>query len=312
MKLISVVTPCYNEEENIEAVHLGIKEVFGGLDYQYEHIFIDNASRDNTVARLKKIAERDKNVKIIVNSKNFGWIRSPFYGLLQAKGDAVILIAADLQDPPPIIAEFIKKWEEGYKIVLGVKSKSRESWFMYNVRSLYYKLYKSLSENEVVEHCSGFGLYDKTIIEIFRNLNESYPYLKSIISEIGFEKCMVEYTQENRQRGVSSSSLYRLYDAAISGITSDSRVLIRMATTFGFIASAVSLSIAVIYLLLKIVLWERYQMGVTSIAIGVFFFASVQLFFIGLIGEYVGAILTQVKGRPLVIEKERINFDVKK
>ncbi|MBN2452689.1 MAG: glycosyltransferase family 2 protein [Candidatus Omnitrophica bacterium] len=308
MKLISVVTPCYNEEENVEAIYLKTKEIFEKSDYQYEHIFIDNASRDGTVARLKKIAERDRNVKIIVNSKNFGWIRSPFYGLLQARGDAVILIAADLQDPPSVMKEFVKRWEEGYKIVLGVKSKSRESRLMYGIRSLYYKLYKSLSENEVVEHCSGFGLYDRRIIEIFRGLNESYPYLKSIIPEIGFEKCMVEYTQEKRRKGISSSSLYRLYDAAISGITSDSRVLIRMATTFGFIASAVSLSIAVTYLLLKIIMWERYQLGVTSIAIGVFFFASVQLFFIGLIGEYVGAILTQVKQRPLVIEKERINF----
>lgn len=307
-KLISVVTPCYNEEGNIEGIYLRVKEIFQKLNYEYEHIFIDNSSKDNTVAQLKKLAGLDKNLKVIVNVKNFGWIRSPFYGLLQARGDAVILIAADLQEPPSIITEFIKKWEEGYRIVLGVKSKSKESRFMYLVRSLYYKLYKLLSENEIVEHSSGFGLYDRRIIEIFRNLNEPYPYLKSVISEIGFEKCVVKYTQENRQKGVSSSNFYRLYDAAISGITSDSRVLIRVATMFGFAASAVSLLIAFIYLLLKIILWERFQLGIASVAIGVFFFASVQLFFIGLIGEYVGAILTQVKKRPLVIEKERINF----
>ena len=307
-KLISVLTPCYNEEGNVEGIYLRVKEIFKNLNYEYEHIFIDNSSRDNTVAQLKKLADLDKNLKIIVNVKNFGWIRSPFYGLLQARGDAVILIAADLEDPPALITEFIKKWEDGCKIVLGVKTKSKESRFMYLVRSLYYKLYKSLSENEIVEHSSGFGLYDRRIIEIFRDLNEPYPYLKSIISEIGFEKCVVEYTREKREKGISSSNFYRLYDAAISGITSDSRVLIRIATIFGFAASAVSLLIAFIYLLLKIILWERFQLGIASIAIGVFFFASVQLFFIGLIGEYVGAILTQVKKRPLVIEKERINF----
>lgn len=312
MKLISVVTPCYNEEDNVEGIYLKIKEIFQKLDYQYEHIFIDNASKDDTVANLKKLAQRDKNVKVIVNSRNFGWIRSPFYGLLQAKGDAVILIAADFQDPPLTTIEFIKKWEEGFKIVLGVKSKSKESRFMYSVRSLYYKLYKFLSENEIIEHSSGFGLYDRSIIEIFRNLNEPYPYLKSLISEVGFEKCLVEYTQETREKGVSSGSFYKLYDAAITGITSDSRVLIRAATIFGFVTSAISLLIAIAYMLLKIILWRRYQLGFASIAIGVFFLASVQLFFIGLIGEYVGAILTQVKKRPLVIEKERINFDVKK
>ncbi len=307
-KLISVLTPCYNEEGNVEGIYLSVKEIFQKSGYEYEHIFIDNSSKDNTVAQLKKLAGLDKNVKIIVNVKNFGWIRSPFYGLLQARGDAVILIAADMQDPPSVIPDFLKRWEGGCKIVLGVKSKSKEFPPMYLVRSIYYKLYKLLSENEIVEHSSGFGLYDRKVIEVFRGLNEPYPYLKSIISEIGFGKCVVEYTQENRKSGISSSNFYRLYDAAISGITSDSRVLIRIATMFGFAASAVSLLIAFIYLLLKIILWERFQLGIASIAIGVFFFASVQLFFIGLIGEYVGAILTQVKNRPLVIEKERINF----
>jgi glycosyltransferase involved in cell wall biosynthesis len=309
MKLISVVTACYNEEKNVEEIYFRIKELFQGLNYHYEHIFIDNSSKDNTVAILKKLAERDKNLKIIVNARNFGWIRSPFYGLLQAKGSAVILIAADLQDPPLTIIEFIKKWEAGYKIVLGVKVESKESFLMYSVRSFYYKLYKSFSENEIVEHSTGFGLYDKSIIEIFRNLDESYPYLKSIISEIGFEKAIVEYVQERRKKGISSSSFYKLYDAAISGIISDSRVLIRIVTMFGFVASAVSLLIAVVYLVLKIILWERFQLGISSLAIGIFFFVSIQLFFIGVVGEYVGAIYTQVKKRPLVIEKERINFD---
>ena len=308
MKLISVVTPCYNEEKNVEEMYLRVKEVFRGLEYMYEHIFIDNSSTDNTVSILKRLASGDNNMKIIVNARNFGWIRSPFYGMLQAKGDAVVLIFADLQDPPQTIAEFIKKWESGYKIVLGVKIKSKESFIVYRVRSMYYGLYKLISENEIISHNNGFGLYDKTVIEIFRNLNESYPFLKSLIAEIGFEKAIVKYTQERRKKGVSSGSLYKLYDAAMSGIISDSRVLIRLATMLGFVASAGSLLIAIAYVVLKIILWESFQMGVASIAIGVFFFASVQLFFIGIIGEYTGAILTQVKGRPLVIEKERINF----
>lgn len=308
MKLISVVTPCYNEEKNVEDIYLRVKDIFQGLNYRYEHIFIDNSSRDDTVAVLRRIAEHDKNVKIIVNSRNFGWIRSPFYGLLQAEGDAVVLIAADLQEPPQTIAEFIKKWEDGYKIVLGIKEKSRESFLMYKVRSLYYRLYSLLSEIEVIEHGTGFGLYDKSIIKIFRELNEAYPYLKSIIPDIGFERGIVKYVQDKRKKGFSSSSFYRLYDAAITGIISDSRIMIRIVTMFGFIASAISLLIAVAYIFLKIILWERFQLGIASIAIGVFFFISVQLFFIGVLGEYVGAIFTQVKKRPLVIEKERINF----
>jgi len=307
-KKISIVTPCYNEDKNVKALYLLVKEIFEGQNYLYEHIFIDNASTDSTVAVLKGLAENDKNLKIIVNARNFGWIRSPFYGLLQAQGDAVVLIAADLQDPPQLIAQFIQKWEEGYLIVLGVKTKSNESRLMYKIRGLYYKLYRSISENGVIEHYTGFGLYDKKIIEIFRELDEPYPYLKSVIPEVGFEKCLVEYTQPRRKVGISSGSFYRLYDAAISGITSDSRVPIRIATIFGFISSAVSLFIALVYVFLKVLMWNRYSLGIASIAIGFFFFASVQLFFIGLIGEYVGAILTQVKKRPLVIEKERVNF----
>lgn len=308
MKLISIVTPCYNEEQSVEEIYSRIKNIFEKMEYRYEHIFIDNSSQDNTLKILKGLAQKDANLKIIVNAKNFGWIRSPFYGLLQAQGDAVVLIAADLQDPPLIIVEFIKKWEAGYKIVLGVKTKSKESFLMYKVRSFYYKLYSFLSENKVISHSTGFGLYDKDIVGIFRNLDEAYPYLKSIISEIGFEKAIVEYTQEKREKGISSSSFYKLYDAAISGIISDSKVFIRVAAILGFVSSSVSFLIAIVYLFLKIILWKNYQFGIASLAIGMFFFTSLQLFFIGMVGEYVGAIFTQVKKRPLVIEKERINF----
>lgn len=308
-KLISIVAPCYNEEANVEALYQQVREVFEKLGkYDYEHIFIDNASTDRTVSILKGIAQKDKRVKIIVNTRNFGWLRSPFYGMLQAKGDAVILMASDLQDPPPVIAEFLKKWEEGYKIALGIKTKSKEPFWMYAARGLYYKIYQMCSDKKIIEHSTGFGLYDRTVIEIFRDLGEAAPFLKSLVAEIGFEKALVKYTQERRKKGTSSGSFYALYDAAMSGITSDSRVLIRMATIFGFMASAVSLLIAVGYLLLKITLWGKYELGMASVAIGIFFFASVQLFFVGIVGEYVGCIYTQVKNRPLVIEKERINF----
>jgi glycosyltransferase involved in cell wall biosynthesis len=308
-KLISVVAPCYNEEANVEVHYHQVKEVFKKLaNYDYEHIFIDNASTDGTVRILKEIAQKDQRVKIIVNARNFGWIRSPFYGMLQANGDAVILIASDLQDPPPVIAEFLKKWEEGYKIVLGIKAKSKEPFWMHAIRKLYYKIYQMCSEKKIVEQSTGFGLYDRVVIENFRNMREAYPFLKSLIAEIGFEKALVEFTQERRTRGISSANFYALYDAAMSGITSDSRVLIRIATMFGFAASVASLLIAAGYLLLKILYWERYELGMASVAIGLFFFASVQLLFIGIVGEYVGCIYTQVKNRPLVIEKERINF----
>jgi len=314
MKMISIVTPTFNEEENIDEIYNSVRNVMLKLPrYSYEHIFIDNASFDKTVEKLKEKAKTDKNLKIIVNSRNFGAIRSPYYGHLQAKGDAVVDIPADLQDPPALIEEFIKKWEEGFKVVVGIKTKSRENFIMYFIRSVYYKILKKVSETEIVEHSTGFGLYDRSIIEIMKKIDDPYPLFRSVVSEIGFERARIEYVQERRKKGISpgnySKSFYRLYDAGVLGIMSSSKLPLRIAIFLGFIMSGLSLLVSIGYLLLKIVLWNSFQVGFASLIIGLFFFLSVQLFFIGVLGEYIGAIYTQVLKRPLVIEKERINFD---
>lgn len=310
MPLISIVTPCYNEEENVEDVYRQVKDVFADLPgYQYEHIFIDNASKDKTVEILKRIGIDDKNVKIIVNARNFGYIKSPYYGLLQASGDAVILLVADLQDPPAMIKDFIKKWEEGYKVVLGVKTQSKESAAMFLVRKMFYEFISRLSEIELTKNNTGFGLYDKRIIDILRDINDPYPYFRGLISEIGFESAKIEYTQPTRKRGITKGNFYKLYDVAILGITNHSKVPLRIATMLGFLMSLISLIIAIGYLIAKLVLWYEFPIGMAPIVIGLFFFSSVQLFFIGILGEYIGSIHTQVLKRPLVIEKERINFN---
>ncbi|MFA4828540.1 MAG: glycosyltransferase family 2 protein [Thermodesulfovibrionales bacterium] len=309
MKLISIVTPCYNEEENVEVVYREVKLIFESLkDYRYEHIFIDNASKDKTVQILKSIAKVDKNVKIIVNARNFGHIRSPYHALLQAKGDAVISIVADLQDPPSMIVDFIRKWEEGCKIVVGVKKHSEESLIMFSIRKTYYRLINRLSEVEMIKDFTGFGLYDKRIIEILREIKDPYPYFRGLIADIGFEAVKIVYTQPARERGITKNNFYTLYDIAMLGFVNHSKVPLRMASFIGFVMACLSLIVALGYLIYKFIYWYELTVGIAPLVIGLFFFASVQLFFIGIIGEYVGSIYTQVKDRPLVIEKERINF----
>jgi len=310
MPFISIVTPCYNEEENVEELYHQVKSLFKNFSgYSYEHIFIDNASTDSTVPILKKIAKEDKNVKIIVNARNFGHIRSPYYGLLQARGDAVINIAADLQDPPSLILEFIKKWEAGYKIVVGVKKISKESYLMFRIRKLYYKLLNFLSEIELIENFTGFGLYDRKIIEILKKFDDPYPYFRGLICEIGFEKAKIEYVQPRRKKGKSKNNFYTLYDIAMLGIIKHSKIPLRIATILGFSFSIISFLIALGYFIYKLLFWERFSVGIAPIVIGGFFIASIQLFFLGIIGEYVGFMYTHVLKKPLVIEKERINFD---
>ena len=308
-KLISVVTPAYNEEDNIRDVYNQVKDVFDKIDeYEYEHIFIDNASKDKTVSILKEIALNDKNVKIIVNARNFGHIRSPFYGLLQARGDAVVLIVADLQDPPSMIVDFIKKWEEGYKVVVGVKTHSGESRIKFTIRKIYYNMLNRLSEIDQIKNFTGFGLYDKKIIEILRTIDDPYPYFRGLISEIGFDVFCVEYTQPARKKGITKNNIYILYDIVMLGVTSHSKVPLRLATIFGFCLGIVSLLVAFGYLAYKIIFWQSFSVGIAPLVIGLFFFSAVQLFFIGVLGEYIGTIYTQVSKRPLVIEKERVNF----
>jgi Glycosyltransferases involved in cell wall biogenesis len=304
------VTPCYNEEDNVDEIYGQVKQVFERMPaYKYEHIFIDNASTDRTVARLKTIASRDPNVRIIVNTRNFGHIRSPHHAILEAQGDAVISIVADLQDPPEMIVDFLAKWEQGYKVVVGVKSSSQESRVMFAIRKSYYNLAKKLSEIELIKNFTGFGLYDKKVVEVLREIDDPYPYFRGLICDIGYEICKIEYTQPTRKRGITNNNFYTLYDMAMLGITNHSKVPLRLATMTGFVLGALSLVVALVYLILKLVMWNEFQAGSAPIVIGLFFFASVQLFFIGIVGEYVGSIQTQVMKRPLVVERERINFD---
>ncbi len=310
MKQISVLTACYNEEENVAEVYRQVKELFAGplRHYAYEHVFIDNASTDRTVPILKELAARDRNVKIIVNSRNFGHIRSPFYGLLQCRGEAVISLVADLQDPPELIVDLVRQWEAGAPVVVGVKKGSREARWMFALRGLYYRLIGALSEIEQVRGFTGFGLYDKKVIEILRRIDDPYPYFRGLISEIGLPVAQIEYTQPARRRGRTKNNFYSLYDMAMLGITGFSKVPLRLATMFGFAGSVLCLLVAIGYFVYKLLFWKEFRVGVAPMVIGLFLFASVQLFFIGIIGEYIGAIHTQVLKRPLVIEKERVNF----
>jgi glycosyltransferase involved in cell wall biosynthesis len=277
--------------------------------YEYEHIYIDNASTDGTVDILRRLAASDRRVKVILNARNFGHIRSPYHGILQAHGDAVILMTSDLQDPPALIKEFVKKWKAGNKIVIAVKSTSQESWIFYTLRSVYYRLLKMVSEGRVIEHFTGFGLYDREVVEILRQMDDPYPYLRGLIAEIGLDTVKIEFKQPSRMRGVTKNNFYTLYDMAMLGFTNNSKVPLRMAAMLGFIVSAVSFLAGLAYLVYKLLNWEGFALGVAPLVVGLFFFSGVQLLFLGIVGEYLGAVYTQVLHRPHVIEKERINFD---
>lgn len=310
MKRISILTACYNEEDNIEEVYRQVKRVFDLhlSEYGHEHVFIDNASVDGTVDILREIARRDPKVKVIVNARNFGHIRSPFHGLMQCDGDAVISIVADLQDPPEMIVDFIRKWEEGYKVVIGIKEQSFESKWMFRIREAYYNLLHKLSEVEIYKGFTGYGLYDKKIIDFIRCLDDPYPFFRGIIAEIGFKVAKLPYTQPARSRGISKNNFYTLYDMGVLGIINNSKLPLRLATIFGFLLSFVSFITASIYLVIKLLNWNEIPLGIAPAVIGGAFMFGVVLFFLGIIGEYVGAIYTQVLKRPRVFESERINF----
>ncbi len=308
MKLINVVSPCMNEEDNIEDVYNRVKAVFDKLNYHYEHIFIDNASTDRTAEILKKIASQDRRVKVIINTRNFGHVRSPFHAFLQTSADAVITLASDLQDPPEKIPEFIKKWEEGYNVVIGIKTTSQEPGLFYFLRSLYYRTLRALSDVRLIDNFTGFGLYDRKVVDIIKNINDPYPYFRGIIADIGYEIAEIEFDQPRRKRGISKNNFYTLYDLAMLGVVSYTKIPLRLAAMFGFVASALSFLVGIIYLIYKLIDWQNFSLGLAPIVIGLFFLGSVQLFFLGIIGEYIGMIYTQVTHRPHVIEKERINF----
>jgi polyisoprenyl-phosphate glycosyltransferase len=309
MKLVSIVTSCLNEEGNVAELYRRIRAQFPeDGEYDFEHIFIDNGSTDATAERVKELAAADSRVKLIVNARNFGHIRSPLHGMYQARGDAVIAMASDLQDPPELIGQFLRHWEAGYLVAVGVKPRSRESAAMAVVRRLYYGALGRLSDVQLIPNFTGFGLYDRSVIEIVRGIDDPYPYFRGLISELGIRYATIEFEQPARKRGITKNNFWTLYDLAMLGLTSHSKLPMRMATMAGFALSALSLLVSLSYLLAKLIWWDQFALGLAPLVIGLFFFGAVQLFFIGLLGEYVLAIHTHVVRRPLVVERERVNL----
>jgi glycosyltransferase involved in cell wall biosynthesis len=310
MKTISVVTPCFNEEGNIREVYERVRDLMLRLGkYRYEHIFIDNASRDTTFSILREIAHADSNVKVIRNARNFGHVRSPMHALLQARGDAVIALMSDLQDPPEVLAQLLEEWEKGIPIVIAVKNQSREGAAMFLVRKLFYQLVNRLADDiDTYENFTGFGLYDRRVIDLVREFGDPYPYFRGMIAEIGLPHTEVRYEQQRRKSGKTKNNFYTLYDLAMLGITKLSKVPLRIVTFSGFAGSLFSMLGGMTYFAYKLLFWRQFTVGIAPIAIGMFFLGSLQLLFMGIIGEYIGNIHTQVHNRPLVVERERLNF----
>lgn len=310
-KTITIMTPCYNEELNIRACYETVKEVFDSElpQYELEHLFIDNCSEDRTVDILREIARADRRVKVIVNARNFGPHQSPYYAILQSSGDAVIPVTADLQTPPRLIPAFVREWERGYRIVLGVRTRMHEGFLLRALRNAYYNVITRVSHVRQVKQFIGYGLFDKCIVDILRGLDDAMPYFRGIISEIGFDCAYIEYEQPPRANGKSRHSLFDLIDMAALGIFSYSKVPLRLMAVAGVIISAGSLLVAFIYLIRKLLFWEEFSLGLAPILLAVLFFGAVQMLCFGILGEYIGLILAQVKRRPMVIERERINFD---
>lgn len=310
MKKISLFTPCYNEEGNIQEMYQRVTKVMESLPmYEYEYVLIDNCSTDRTPELLREIASKDKRVKVIFNVRNFGPSRSGSYGFFQTSGDVSICFACDFQDPPELIPEFVKKWEEGNKIVWGQKEGSDESKLMYAIRCLYYKIIKSISTNEQYENVTGFGLYDKEVVDLLRRYSGPTPNFRNMISEFGYPISFIKYHQPQRKSGRSSYNLLKYMNIALNDMVNTSRLPLRFATFVGAGVAGISLLIAIYYLVLKIMYWDVYDIGTATLVIGLFFIGAVQLMFIGIVGEYVGEILSRMSETPMVVEKERINFD---
>ncbi|MDO9019577.1 MAG: glycosyltransferase family 2 protein [Deltaproteobacteria bacterium] len=310
MALITVLAPCFNEEGNVSELYAQVGVVFEKLpEHRVEFVFIDNCSTDGTVAELRALAAKDRAVKVILNVRNFGQVRSPYHALLQCRGDAVITLAADLQDPPALIPELLEKWREGYKIVAAVKRTSDEGVLYRLLRGSFYALIHRISDVRPIQNFTGFGLYDQVVIEALRKIDDPQPYFRGLISEIGWPPALVPFDKPRRVRGVSKNNFFTLYDLAILGIVKHSVAPLRLATFVGFIMSGLSLLVSLGYLVAKLVFWSQFTLGTAPILIGFFFFASVQLFFIGILGEYINSIHIHVRKLPLVVERERINWE---
>jgi glycosyltransferase involved in cell wall biosynthesis len=307
--LLSIVTPCFNEEGNIEELYHRVKKTILEIKgYDFEFIVIDNHSEDSTVDKLKALAKNDPSLKIIVNTRNFGHIRSPYYGILQSQGLATIYLASDLQDPPEMIPQFIRYWEEGFKLVMATKPLSEGSVLMHMARKSYYRFLDRISNINVIKDSTGFGLYDRDVLDHLRALKDPYPFLRGLISELGFAVKTITFSQPKRLSGITKNNLYTLYDIAMLGIVSHSRVPIRIAAFTGLLIGLTSLAVAFVFLMLKIIYWQSFPLGIAPLVIGIFFLLGILLLFIGILGEYIASIHSYVQNRPLVVEKERINF----
>lgn len=306
-KSVGILLPCYNEEENIAELYRRIVAATNELThYDFNICFIDNASTDNTVREIQSLAEKDERVKAIINSRNFGHIRSPYYGLLETPGDCVLVLASDLQDPPELFATFLEQWEKGNSVVVGQKISSDESRLFYFLRSLYYLLVKKMSDVNLLEHVTGFGLYDRRVIEVFRSMEDPYPYMRGMITEVGLPYAIVPYHQVTRKRGITKNNFFTLLDMGLLAFTSYTRLPLRLATLGGFVLALLSLCVAFTFLIAKLMFWQQLPAGYAPAVIGIFFLGSIQIFLTGVVGEYVGATLTCVKKRPLVTENCRI------
>ena len=308
-KLLSIVTPTYNEVDNIESLLDSIREAIVPLDqYEFEIIVIDNCSSDGTQEKIREIAGKDARIKAIFNVRNFGHIRSPYYGILQSNGVATIYLASDFQDPPDLIPKFIEEWEKGWKLVMAVKPVSKSSPLMHFLRKYYYKFLDNISDIEILKDATGFGMYDKKIIEHLKEINDPYPFLRGIICELGYPIKSIPFIQPRRLGGITKNNFYTLLDIAMLGLVSHSKVPIRIASLLGFLLGCVSILIALYFLVMKLILWDSFPLGSAPAIIGLFFMFGIQLFFVGILGEYIGSIHTHVRNRPIVVERERINF----
>lgn len=310
MKKVSILIPCYNEEENVRPMSEEIVNLFENelIQYDYELLFIDNDSSDQTRVILHDICKKNKHIKAIFNAKNFGQFNSPYYGMLQTTGDCTISMVCDFQDPVELIPQYLEAWEEGYKIVIGIKTSSKENPIMYYLRSIYYKIIKKFSDVEQIEHFTGSGLYDRDFVQVLKNLKDPTPFLRGIVAELGYKRKEIPYEQPERRAGKTHNNFYRLYDAAMLSFTSYTKIGLRMATFLGMGCGIISAIIGLVYLIMKLVLWDSFMAGMAPVVIGMFFLGSIQLFFLGFLGEYILSMNQRIMNRPLVIEEERINF----